>query len=203
MKKALITLALISMAGMALFAEGSKENNSTVPNTGYMGRGYAAQNYNGQMPGNRQMPNGSWNGNNNQSSWGPGAMFNSDAESMTLTGKLDLTDVNDPKLTVGENTYELMVPYRLDYDMDIKDGDEITINGFEVPGYGRDTNPDLTNLMVTGATFNGKEYSLDADDMGYRGRGMDYDDQRGRGRRPGRSNNRFQPNGMRNSRYCR
>ena len=193
MKKAIITLALISMAGVALFASGNKEDNSVEPGTGYMGRGYASQNNEGQMP------RGRWNDDNNQSNWRSGAMFNSEEESITLTGKLDLTDVNDPKLTVGENTYELMVPYRLDYDMDIKDGDEITINGFEVPGYGRNSNPDLTNLMVTAATFNGKEYDLDTADMGYRGNGMDYDERQGRGGRRGRpNNNRSQSNRMSN-----
>ena len=186
------------MAGMALFASGNKEDNSVEPGTGYMGRGYASQNNNGQIP------RGRWNEDNDQLNWAPGAMFNSDEESVTLTGKLDLTDANDPKLTVGEKTYELMVPYRLDYDMDIKDGDEITINGFEVPVYGRDSNPDLTNLMVTAATFNGKEYNLDTADMGYRGMGMNTNGKTGRGGRPGRSNNTgSQTNGIRNSRYCR
>ncbi len=185
MKKALITLALISMAGMALFASGNKEDNSAEPGTGYMGRGYAAQNTNGQMP------RGRWNEDNDQSNWGPGAMFNSDEESVTLTGILDLTDVNDPKLTVGENTYELMIPYRLDYDMDVKDGDEITINGFEVPGYGRDSNPNLTNLMVTAATFNGKEYNLDTADMRNRSIRMNSNGKTRRGGRQGRPNRMY------------
>jgi len=198
MKKAIITLALISMAGMALFASGNKEDNSVEPGTGYMGRGYASQNNEGQMTGGR------WNQDNDQSNRGHGAMFNSDEENVTLTGILDLTDVNDPKLTVGDNKYELMVPYRLDYDMDIKDGDEITINGFEVPGYGRNSNPDLTNLMVTTATFNGKEYNLDTADMGYRGMGMDSDEQQGRGGRRGRSNNKgSQSNRRSNATDCR
>lgn len=53
-----------------------------------------------------------------------------------------------------------MVPYRLDYDIDITDGDEITISGFEVPAYRRTANTESANLMVTGATFDGKDYDL-------------------------------------------
>ncbi len=123
MKKITITLLLLSLAGMALYAEGSQEETTWEP-----GMGYINQNFN--------------------------------AESITLTGKIDLTDVNLPKLTVGENTYELMVPYRLDYDINIKNGDEITISGFEVPAKRRTADSELTNLMVTGATFDGTDYDL-------------------------------------------
>ena len=125
MKKITIALVLISLAGMSLFAEGSKE----------------------------------------ESSW------ESDIEELTITGKIDLSDVNAPKLAVGEDLYELMIPYRLDYNIDIKDGDEITIEGFEVPAYRRSTDPETLNLMVTGATFNGEEYDLAPMDYGHMGYG--------------------------------
>lgn len=155
MKKIAVTLILLSLTGMALFAEGSQEETTWEPGSGYMGRGYATEN---QMPMRGGM-------SSNQGSWGPAGMGYADqnfnAESITLSGKIDLTDVNLPKLTVGENTYELMVPYRMDYDIDINNGDEITITGFEVPGYRKSTDSNLSNLMVTGATFEGKEYNLD------------------------------------------
>ena len=163
MKKITIALVLISLAGMVLFAEGSQEETTWEPGSGYMGRGYANPEFN--------------------------------IESLTLTGKIDLSDVNVPKLTVGENTYELMVPYRLDYDIDIKDGDEITISGFEVPAYRRAADSELVNLMVTGATFDGKEYDLGAmnySPMGYsRGPAMmnNYGPAYGQKGRSGRFNN--------------
>ena len=178
MKKITIALVLISLVGMALFAEGSQEETTWEPGSGYMGRGYT--NTDQANWGRWQMPMRGGNAFVNQRNMGPAGMgytnpeFN--IESLTLTGIIDLSDVNVPKLTVGENTYELMIPYRLDYDIDIKDGDEITISGFEVPAYRRAADSELTNLMVTGATFNGTEYDLNMINdgpMGYgRGPGM-------------------------------
>ena len=169
MKKITIALVLISLAGMALFAEGSQEETAWEPETGYMGRGqmpmnrgyvYPNQNFRGQG----QMPTKGGNAFVNQRNMGPAGMGYTnpefEIESLTFTGKIDLSDVNAPKLTVGEDTYELMVPYRLDYNIDIKDGDEITIIGFEVPAYRRSADAELTNLVVTGAAFEGTEYDL-------------------------------------------
>lgn len=107
-------------------------------------------------------------GNQEETPWEPGPWYMErgytnpefEIKKLTLTGKIDLSDINVPKLTVGENTYELMVPYRLDYDIDIKEGDEITINGFEVPAYRRASNSETVNIMVTGVLFNGTEYDL-------------------------------------------
>ena len=113
-------------------------------------------------------------GSQEGTTWEPGMGYpkqNIIEESMSLTGKIDLTDINSPKITVGAETYELMVPYRLDYDIDIADGDEITINGFKVPAYRRTTAPETNNIMVTGATFNGTDYNLNMMNngpMGYR-----------------------------------
>lgn len=222
MKKLTIALVLISLAGMALFAEGSQEENTWEPGLGYMGRGYTAQENWG--PGYSPMGRGYAYPNQDFRGWGPmpmrggytyanqrnmgpaGMWFTNpdfEIENLTLTGIIDLSDVNVPKLTVGENTYELMVPYRLDYDIDIKDGDEITISGFEVPAYRRSADSELTYLMVTGATFNGTEYDLymiNDGPMGYgRGPGMmnSYGPAYGQKGRSGRFNNGgFQNNSM-------
>jgi hypothetical protein len=240
MKKIVITLVMITLAGMALFAEGSQEETTWEPGSGYMGRGYTNTDQanwgRGQMPMDRgyaylnqdfrgwgSMPMRGGNTYADQKNTGPAGMSYTnpefDIESLTLTGIIDLSDVNVPKLTVGENTYELMVPYRLDYDIDINDGDEITINGFEVPAYRRAADSELTNLMVTGATFNGTEYDLNMINdgpMGYgRGPGMmnNYGPAYGRKGRSGRFNNGgfqnnsmgwgSQPNGMMNTPYNR
>jgi hypothetical protein len=194
MKKIAITLLLISLTGLALYAEGSQEEQTWEPGMGraYISegqtnwgpgaaeRGYTDQsNWNrGQMPMNNSYPNQDYRGRasmpmrggkTNQGSWGPAGMgyTNQDVnvENLTLTGNIDLKDVNAPKLTVGEDTYELMVPYRLDYDIDIKDGDEITISGFEVPAYRRTADSETMNLMVTAAIFDGTEYELSSMDI--------------------------------------
>ena len=193
---------------MALFAEGAQEETAWEPG---MGRGYISDDQAnwGQRPMNNNYPNQNFQGRasmpmkggmvQNQGSWGQAGMGytnqNINVENMTLTGKIDLTDVNLPKLTVGENTYELMVPYRLDYDIDIKDGDEITISGFEVPAYRRTADSELINLMVTAATFDGTEYNLDMMNNGTMGYGQrapmmnNYGTANGRQGKPGRFNN--------------
>ena len=225
---------------MALFAEGSQEDTAWEPGTGYMGRGYTnADQANWgrwQMPMDRgyaypnqdsrgwgQMPMRGGNTYTNQRNIGPAGMGYTNSEfeieSLTLTGKIDLSDVNAPKLTVGENTYELMIPYRLDYDIDIKDGDEITISGFEVPAYRRAADSESTNLMVTGATFDGTEYDLNMMNYGPMGYGHkpgmmnNYGPAYGQKGRSGRFNNGGfrnnsgawgpQPNGMMNTPYNR
>ena len=178
MKKITITLLLISFAGMALFAEGSQEDTTGVPGAG---RGYTDPNQNfqsrGQMPMRGRM-------NTNQGSWEPSVRVypnqNYNEERTTLTGKIDLSDVNLPKLIVGEKTYELIIPYRLAFDIDIKDGDEITIQGFEVPAYRRTVDSESNNLMVTGATFKGTDYDLNM---------MNYGPTAAYGPRPGMMNN--------------
>lgn len=205
MKKIAITVLLISLAGMALFAEGSQEEQTWEPG---MGRGYISEDQTNFVPGS--MGRASMRGGNfagNQSTWGPsGLVYNNQSfneESMTLTGKIDLTDANLPKLTVGDDTYELMVPYRLDYDIDINDGDEITISGFEIPAYRRTSDSDLTSLMVTDATFDGTEYNLDMMNNGPVGYGPgsnmmnNYGPANGYHGKPGRYNNSY-PNNFRN-----
>lgn len=249
MKKITITLLLVSLTAVALFAEGSQEEQTWEPGMGRgyisedqtnwgpgsMTRGYVDQsNWNrGQKPMNNNYPNQNFQGRasmpmrgsmvQNQGSWGPAEMVytnqNINIENITITGKIDLTDSNFPKLTVGENTYELMVPYRLDYDIDIKDGDEITITGFEVPAYRRTADSELANLMVTAATFNGTEYDLNMMNNGPMGYGQsapmmnNYAQANGHRGKSGRFNNsRYQnnsgswgpqPNGMMQRPYGR
>ncbi len=176
MKKIAITLLLLSLTGMALFAEGAQEETVWEP-----GMGRASMPMRGGMIQNQ----------------------NISEESLILTGKIDLSDINQPKLKVGENTYELMIPYRLDYEINIKDGDEITINGFEVPAYRRTAEAETTSLMVTGATFEGTEYNLDmmntnTEAYGRRADMMNnYGPANGRQGKAGKYNNRY-PNSSRN-----
>ena len=176
MKKITIALVLMVLAGMVLFAEGSREETTLEEGTTYMGRGFTNTDQSNRGRGwseasfllahatKGQMPIDRGYTYPDQGNRGPAGRGYTNPElsieSLTLTGIIDLSDVNAPELVVGENRYELMVPYRMDYDMDIKDGDEITISGFEVPAYGRSADSELTNLMVTGATFEGAEYDL-------------------------------------------
>ena len=190
MNKLAIALVLISMGGMGLFAEGNQEETKVESETGYMGRGYSTddQEYRGRgWAGASSLPANATRGQMPMQRPMKGAPGYADNETLTFTGTIDLTDVNAPKLTVGEESYELMVPYRLDYDIDIADGDEITISGFEVPAYRRTADADSTNLMVTGATFDGKEYDLNIMDEGpMANRRGPASGQKGR---PGRNNN--------------
>jgi len=169
-------LLLICLTGAGLFAEGSQEettweagmrrtyysDNQSNWGPGTMGGGqmsirgrniFPDKNYQGLMQGRPGYTD------NNQGNW------DLNVEELSITGIIDLTDVNVPKLTSGEQSYELMIPYRLDYDIDITNGDEITISGFEVPAFRRSTDSDLPNLMVTSADFNGKKYNLIPENM--------------------------------------
>jgi hypothetical protein len=169
MRNIAITLILISLTGVGLFAEGSQEETTWEPG---MGRTYSSDdqsNWGPETMGRRNSDQSNWN--RGQMQGRPGYAGNSqknwdlNVEELTITGIIDLTDVNTPKLTAGEQSYELMIPYRLDYDIEITNGDEITISGFEVPAFRRSTDSVLPNLMVTGAIFNGKEYDLAPEGM--------------------------------------
>lgn len=102
-------------------------------------------------------------------------------EIITVTGIIEFEDNGFPELISGGETYELMYHFLDTSDLNINEGDEITVKGFAVPGPRWDNDADETHLMLTGAIINGKEYILSDSDYcystGFRG-------SFGRGRRP-------------------
>jgi hypothetical protein len=88
-------------------------------------------------------------------------------ESVTLTGKIVITNRILPELTANGKTYYLLVPHIFSADSNVKDGDEVTITGnvvsvknpANIPPFARIGN--LENLVsIDKATINGKEFDL-------------------------------------------
>jgi hypothetical protein len=102
-------------------------------------------------------------------------------QKLVLTGSVLFQNLIHPTLKSGDKVYELMVPRYLVYQADLKEGAQVTVEGYQVRGMppwaqGDDGNIDV---FVTKATINGKEYDLSqfrgpmAGGYGYgRGRGM-------------------------------
>ncbi len=121
-----------------------------------------------------------------EQTWGPGqGMFQSfedyTGEIITVTGRIKLEENGFPELISGGETYELMYHFMDTSGLNINEGDEITVKGYEVPGPRWDNDADETHLMLTGAIINGKEYILS--DYDYC-RPPGFNGSFGRGRRP-------------------
>ena len=85
-------------------------------------------------------------------------------QKLVLTGSLSFQNLVHPTLKSGDKVYELMVPRFLVYQANLKEGAQVTVEGYEVRGMvsraqgpGDDGNIDV---MVTKATINGKDYDL-------------------------------------------
>ena len=82
-------------------------------------------------------------------------------ETLTLTGKVIVSNRIKPELTVGNDKYLLMIPRFIE----IKDGDTITAEGYveknlRMPHEYYYGTTDNTYLFVTKATINGKSYDF-------------------------------------------
>jgi len=132
MKKIVILLVLAGIAGMS-FANGTSEQPSqTAPAQAYGRMGFG---YGGAVTG----------------------------EVIKATGKLSLNALVYPVLkTADGKSYNLMVPQGVGYSLQIKDGDTVSIEGFQITNPPTVTDDKAVFLHVTKATINGKEYDLTA-----------------------------------------
>jgi hypothetical protein len=115
----------------------------------------------------------------------PGAA--GEGQKLVLTGTVAFQNLIHPTLKSGDKLYELMVPRFLVYQANLKEGAQVTVEGYEVRGMmswsqGDDGNIDV---FVTKATINGKEYDL-SQFRGPRGGGYGYGQGRGMMGGPGR-----------------
>ena len=78
----------------------------------------------------------------------------------TVTGTINLVENGHVELIVGNETYELVYPYRLSYVADLQDGMEITVEGFEAENLRLDNDAATTNLVLKSATIDGETYDL-------------------------------------------
>jgi len=128
MKKTTILITLLTLAAMAVFANGNSEERT---NTGFGGRG----------------------------------QYQSEAvvseEITTLTGTVNLIDNGHMELTVGNEKYELVYPYRLQETINLQEGQEITVDGYLAENMHYENNAEIKNLVLHSATIDGKSYDID------------------------------------------
>ncbi len=92
-----------------------------------------------------------------------------------------------PELKSGGKEYELLVPHYYAYELDLKDGQTVTVEGYTVEGMPccEDEAEEEVHIWVTKAVVDGKEYDLEGEGFrgGHMGPGMGMG-MMGPGRRP-------------------
>jgi hypothetical protein len=78
----------------------------------------------------------------------------------TVTGTIKLVEDGHIELIVGNDTYELVYPYRLSYAVDLQNGMEITVQGFEAENLRFDNDASTKNLVLKSATIDGETYDF-------------------------------------------
>jgi hypothetical protein len=83
-------------------------------------------------------------------------------QKLVLTGNVAFQNLIHPTLKSGDKVYELMVPRFLVYRANLKEGAQVTVEGYEVRGMMSGSQGDDGNIdvFVTKATINGKDYDL-------------------------------------------
>ena len=89
----------------------------------------------------------------------------SEEDLITLTGELFYNNRIHPELISGSDEYELMVPHFYVYDLNLKDGQTVTVEGYKIddalcPMESAEEEEE-THIRVTKAVIDGKEYDLD------------------------------------------
>ncbi|RKX92906.1 MAG: hypothetical protein DRP59_04330 [Spirochaetes bacterium] len=140
MEKRIVTgLVLLVLMAMSAAANGVQKNSAT--NTWTPGRG---QRYR-MAPGNTQ---------------GITPPFEA-GEKLILTGTLKFAENNEIELVTKDGTFDLMYPYYNTPNIDVKDGQNVTVKGYEVPAYRWSNGDDDKHLHVVEATIAGKTYSFE------------------------------------------
>jgi hypothetical protein len=88
-------------------------------------------------------------------------------ETITVTGELYFENRMHPELKSGSEEYELLVPRFYAYDLDLEDGQTVTVEGYTVEGMPCFEDEEEVHIWVTKAIIDGKEYDMEAG--GFRG----------------------------------
>lgn len=106
--------------------------------------------------------------------YGPGWQSRSSelGEKLEITGELYFENKIHPELKSGDQEYELMVPRFYTFGVDLKEGQTITVEGYQVEGpyCTMEEEEDEIHLRVSKAVIDGKEYDLSSMDFGKMGR---------------------------------
>ena len=82
-------------------------------------------------------------------------------KTVTLTGSVSFNDWPNPELTTRDGkTYELLVPRLAAADLEVTEGQTITVEGYAVEGDFRGAPNDRQHIRVVKAVIDGEEYTL-------------------------------------------
>ena len=85
-------------------------------------------------------------------------------ETITVTGQLYFENRMHPELISGADEYELLVPRFHAYELDLEDGQTVTVEGYAVEGMpccqGEEEHDEM-HIWVTKAVIDGEEYDLE------------------------------------------
>lgn len=151
MKKELLILLMIVSTAMILSAEGQQDDADEL----FYGRGYR-----GGMMGNY-----------------PAADFDreeffeqqqaardeylEDLEILAISGKLSLVNGELPTIESDGVQYYVMAPWVQIEDLNLEDGMDISVEGYEMPGPPMQWDNTEKSIMVTKAVINGEEIDVD------------------------------------------
>ncbi len=156
-KTILITLLALVVAAAGAFASGKKEEKEYGP--GFYGPGPGGCPGYGYGPGRGMMGRG-WQRGAPRGMMGPwgdaddyGLKFSE--EKTTVSGPVYFNNRIHPEMTASGKDYELMVPRFYLSDLELKDGQQVTVEGYVAQ------REEQNFLWVTKAVIDGKEYNLE------------------------------------------
>ncbi len=150
----LLLAGLVVAAGA--FASGNKEDKNAQQGPGFYGPGaYGCPGPAGWGRGMR-----GWGRGYGPGPWMHGRGWDQDyglkfsEEKVTVTGPLYFERRMHAEIKADGKTYELMVPRFYLYDLDLKDGQNVTVEGYVAAG------DEESYMWLTKAVIDGKEYDL-------------------------------------------
>ena len=155
-----VSIILMLMGLVAAFATGQKEE---------VERPYGPRGFRGGMMG--------------MGMWGA-----AEGEKITVSGPIYFKDKLHPEIESGGKEYELLVPRFALWNLDIEEGQLVSVEGYTVEGmYCEEEGEDEVHLWVTNAKIGDKEYDLERDLQGaWGGPQGSWGGPGSRGRGPGR-----------------
>ena len=84
-------------------------------------------------------------------------------ETITVTGQVYFEDRMHPELESGDEEYELLVPRFYVYELDLQEGQTVTVQGYTLEGMPccEDEEEEELHIWVTKAVIDGVEYELE------------------------------------------
>lgn len=149
-KMMLVLLLAAVVAATGAFASGKKEDQTPPQGRGYYGPGPGGAPCWGPGPQGRgygpRLPRGGWA----QEDW-----LKFSEEKVTVSGPLYFQRRLHPEVKSAGKTYELLVPRFYLYELDLKEGQTVSVEGYVASG------DEENYLWVTKAVIDGKEYDLE------------------------------------------